>query len=96
MLTSNQARRVVVSVDPYLNELLIAYSEEALARPQSAQGIRPSDIESVIPSLLPHGPALAPDSVPGVQAGLSQRVPAAFFLAALVAIGAGVVKLEDI
>jgi hypothetical protein len=49
----------VASADPYLNELLIKYCEEALAdcpRKQSSFG---SDVENAIAVLLPHGQARA-------------------------------------
>jgi AraC-like DNA-binding protein len=47
----------VVTADPYLNELLVAYCEEALARRKSGGGVTPSDVENAIASLLPHGMA---------------------------------------
>jgi AraC-like DNA-binding protein len=47
----------VVSADPHLNELLIKYSEEALAhRPVNRAGLR-SSVENAIAPLLPHGKA---------------------------------------
>ncbi len=51
----------VVSADAYLNELLIAYCEEALARRAPDRGVMPSDIENAIASLLPHGAARVDD-----------------------------------
>jgi AraC-like DNA-binding protein len=47
----------VVTADPYLNELLVAYCEEALARRDPGNGVTPSDVENAIASLLPHGMA---------------------------------------
>jgi len=47
----------VVSADPYLNELLVAYCEEALAKHRPGGGVTPSDVENAIASLLPHGMA---------------------------------------
>jgi AraC-like DNA-binding protein len=47
----------VVSADPYLNELLIGYCEEALAgRAPGSRGVL-SDVENAIAVLLPHGKA---------------------------------------
>jgi AraC-like DNA-binding protein len=47
----------VVSADPHLNELLIKYSEEALAhRPANRAPLR-SSVENAIAPLLPHGKA---------------------------------------
>jgi AraC-like DNA-binding protein len=47
----------VVSADPHLNELLIKYSEEALAhRPANRPALR-SSVENAIAPLLPHGKA---------------------------------------
>jgi AraC-like DNA-binding protein len=47
----------VATADPYLNELLVAYCEEALARRAPGGGVTPSDVENAIASLLPHGMA---------------------------------------
>ena len=47
----------VVSADRYLNELLIAYCEDALAKRALASGGVPSDVANAIASLLPHGKA---------------------------------------
>src|SRR5262249_54022453 len=47
----------VVSADPYLNELLIAHCEEALARRPGGFRNVPSDVENAIAALLPHGKA---------------------------------------
>lgn len=49
----------VVSADPYLNELLVAYCEEALTkRPENRASFR-SNVENVVVPLLPHGKASA-------------------------------------
>src|SRR5262249_58099893 len=61
----------VVSADPYLNELLIAYCEEALARRRKGRGALHSRVENVIVPLLPHGEARV-ERVAG-KLGLSQR-----------------------
>jgi AraC-like DNA-binding protein len=47
----------VVTADPFLNELLVAYCEEALAKHRPGSGVTPSDVENAIASLLPHGMA---------------------------------------
>lgn len=44
-----------VSADPYLNNLLIAYCEEALSRRPSLNGSVRTDVENAIVPLLPHG-----------------------------------------
>jgi AraC-like DNA-binding protein len=49
----------VVSADPFLNKLLIAYCEEALARRPANLGSFRSSVENAIVSLLPHGEASA-------------------------------------
>jgi len=61
----------VVSADPYLNELLVANCEEALARRRAARGSVRTAVENAIVPLLPHGRARA-DEVAG-RLGLSQR-----------------------
>jgi AraC-like DNA-binding protein len=45
----------VVSGDPYLNELLIKYCEDALSDRQGSRGTLRSDLENEIVQLLPHG-----------------------------------------
>jgi AraC-like DNA-binding protein len=61
----------VVSADPYLNDLLIGYCEEALAqRPQRNGGVRAA-VENAMAPLLPHGNARVGE-VAG-RLGLSQR-----------------------
>jgi AraC-like DNA-binding protein len=47
----------VVSADPYLNELLIAYCEEALALRARRSGSMRAGVENAIAPLLPHGKA---------------------------------------
>jgi AraC-like DNA-binding protein len=47
----------VVSADPHLNELLIAFCEEALSRRPAAQGSLRAAVENAIVPLLPHGKA---------------------------------------
>jgi len=47
----------VMSADPYLRNLLIAYCEDALARRVTGGGSTPSDVENTIADLLPHGKA---------------------------------------
>lgn len=49
----------VVSADPYLNELLLKYFEEALAHRPAHGGTLRSNIENAITPLLPHGKANA-------------------------------------
>jgi len=49
----------VVSADPYLNRLLIAYCEEALSRRPATLGSFRSTVEKAIVPLLPHGKARA-------------------------------------
>jgi AraC-like DNA-binding protein len=47
----------VVTADPYLNELLIAYCEETLGKRALGSGGVLSDVEKTIALLLPHGKA---------------------------------------
>ena len=61
----------VVSADPYLNNLLISYCEEALAHREKKRGSFQSAVENTIAPLLPHGKATAADVAR--QLGLSQR-----------------------
>ena len=49
----------VSSADPYLNELLIDYFEEALSRRKASRGSLRPDLENAIALLLPHGKAHA-------------------------------------
>lgn len=61
----------VVSADPYLNNLLISYCEEALTHRKRKRGSFQSAVENAIAPLLPHGKATATDVAR--QLGLSQR-----------------------
>jgi AraC-like DNA-binding protein len=61
----------LVSADPYLNQLLLKYCEEALAhRPANGATLR-SNVENVITTLLPHGKAGAGEVAR--QLGMSHR-----------------------
>jgi AraC-like DNA-binding protein len=61
----------VVGADPYLNELLTGYCEEALARRRKGRGTWRSRVENTMVPLLPHGDARA-DQV-ARKLGMSQR-----------------------
>jgi len=61
----------VVSADPYLNELLTGYCEQALAHRRKGEGTLRSRVENVIVPLLPHGEARADEAAR--RLGLSQR-----------------------
>jgi AraC-like DNA-binding protein len=61
----------VVSADPYLNEMLTEYCEEALARRRRGRGMFRARVENEIVPLLPHGEARA-DEVAS-KLGVSQR-----------------------
>ena len=61
----------IVSADPYLNNLLISYCEEALGHRKRRRGSFQSAVENTIAPLLPHGKATAADVAR--QLGLSQR-----------------------
>jgi AraC-like DNA-binding protein len=61
----------VVSADNYLNKLLIAYCEEALARRPAQRRSFRSRIENAVVPLLPHGEARLPTIAS--RLGLSQR-----------------------
>jgi len=61
----------VVSADPYLNQLLLTYCEEALARRPANLGSFRSVVENVIVPLLPHGKAQAAEIAR--KLGVSQR-----------------------
>jgi AraC-like DNA-binding protein len=52
-------RLPIVSADPYLNKLLIAYCEDALVNRQGAAGSFRSSVENAVIPLLPHGKAQA-------------------------------------
>jgi AraC-like DNA-binding protein len=61
----------IVSADPYLNKILIAYCEEALScRPKNSGSFR-SSVENAIVPLLPHGKARAGEIAR--RLGMSQR-----------------------
>ena len=61
----------IVSADPYLNQLLLKYCEEALAhRPANGATLR-SNVENAITPLLPHGKANA--GAVARQLGMSHR-----------------------
>jgi AraC-like DNA-binding protein len=49
----------IVSADPYLNDLLTTYGEEALAQRPSGRTSLRADVENVLVPLLPHGRARA-------------------------------------
>jgi AraC-like DNA-binding protein len=61
----------VVGADPYLNDLLIAYCEEALARRASHNGAVRTALENVLAPLLPHGKAQVGESAR--KLGMSPR-----------------------
>jgi AraC-like DNA-binding protein len=61
----------ISSADPYLNELLIEYAEEALSRRKASRGSLRPDLENAIALLLPHGKAHA-DEI-SRKLGMSQR-----------------------
>ena len=69
--SNNIGQSPVVSADPYLNELLISYCEEAISyRPKTRASFR-SRVENVIATLLPHGKAHASEIAR--ELGVSQR-----------------------
>jgi AraC-like DNA-binding protein len=61
----------VVSADPYLNELLIANAEEAIARRSTTRGTFESTVQNAIAPLLPHGRVRVSEIAR--QIGMSQR-----------------------
>jgi AraC-like DNA-binding protein len=65
---------VVISADPYLNELLVANCEQALAHRPSKRGAFRVAVENAIVPLLPHGKVRASE-IAG-RLGLSQRTSA--------------------
>jgi AraC-like DNA-binding protein len=69
------ARRIrdmpVVSADPYLNELLIKYCEEALSHVPGRRGSFRASVENAIAPLLPHGKVTASEIAR--RFGVSQR-----------------------
>ncbi len=64
----------VTSADPYLNELLVANCEQALAHRPAARGTFRSAVENAIVPLLPHGKVRASEIA--ARLGLSQRTSA--------------------
>jgi AraC-like DNA-binding protein len=64
----------VVSADPYLNELLIKYCEEARAHRDAGRGTFRVSLENAIAPLLPHGKARADEIAR--RLGMSQRTVA--------------------
>ena len=61
----------VVSADPYLNRLLVAYCEDALSHRMTKRGAVRLDVENAIIPLLPHGNAHAAQICDRI--GMSQR-----------------------
>jgi AraC-like DNA-binding protein len=61
----------IVSADPYLNKLLIAYCEEALSHRLKQSSSFRSSVENAIVPLLPHGKARAGEI--SRRLGMSQR-----------------------
>jgi AraC-like DNA-binding protein len=64
-------RMPVVTADPHLNKLLIAYCEEAISRRPTNRGSFQSSVENAIIPLLPHGKARADEIAR--RLGVSQR-----------------------
>jgi AraC-like DNA-binding protein len=64
----------VTSADPYLNELLLANCEQALAHRPTNRGAFRAAVENAIVPLLPHGKVRAPQIA--TRLGLSQRTSA--------------------
>ena len=48
-------RLPIISADPYLNELMTRYCEEALAHRMASRGSLRPDLENAIAAILPHG-----------------------------------------
>ena len=71
VLTDSIGQVPICSADPYLNELLIDYCEEALSRRKARRGSLRPDLENAIALLLPHGKAHA-DEI-SHKLGMSQR-----------------------
>jgi AraC-like DNA-binding protein len=61
----------VVNADPYLNRILIAFCEQAMAQRLTSRGSFSTSVENAIAAALPHGKARA--SVVAKGLGLSQR-----------------------
>ena len=69
--TADTSKLPVVSADPYLNQLLIAYCEEAVSRRSNSPTPFRSRVENAIAPLLPHGKVRAGDIAR--RLGMSQR-----------------------
>jgi AraC-like DNA-binding protein len=67
-------RSPVISADPYLNELLITFCEEAFARRRSCSASFRSKVENAIVPLLPHGKPRAAEIA--ARLGVGQRTVA--------------------
>jgi AraC-like DNA-binding protein len=61
----------VLSSDPYLNEILVGYGEDALARRANGRGSFRADVENALVPVLPHGKAGAIEIAKTL--GVSQR-----------------------
>jgi AraC-like DNA-binding protein len=61
----------VVSADPYLNQLLVAYCEETIAKRVGSRPSFRSNVENAVVPLLPHGKAVASEIAR--QLGVGQR-----------------------
>ena len=61
----------IVSADPYLNEILLAYCEEAMAHGKNNIGSFRSNVETLVAQLLPHGKVRASEIAR--RLGLSPR-----------------------
>jgi AraC-like DNA-binding protein len=59
--SSSVSAAAVVSADPYLNELLLQYCEEALGKQRTRRTSFVHDVENAIAVLMPHGRAQAGD-----------------------------------
>lgn len=71
LFAKSVAESPVVSADPFLNELLVRYCEEALSQRQTARSSFRSTVENAIVPLLPHGEVRAGEIAR--QLGMSQR-----------------------
>jgi AraC-like DNA-binding protein len=72
IMFSNSIRQSpVVGADPYLNNLLISYCEEAISRRPRKSGPFQASVENAVVPLLPHGKARASEIAS--QLGLSER-----------------------
>jgi AraC-like DNA-binding protein len=61
----------VVSVDPYLNKLLVKYCEEALSHREASRGTLRLELENAMAPLLPHGKSQADEIAR--RLGMSRR-----------------------